>query len=408
MTSHSLVPHLVTMPVPVTFQSLRTPRTVAENKLDLLTQLSAVGFGAFSWETGSVPSGLVEIQASALTDFQYAQSYIANGSLNDPATDEALTQLSDQVYDNQRGPGLYTIGFVRLTDVANAGPYTFSATSVSFSVGPGGLLYNGLYAAATGGTSVTLPKGGAVDVVVQSVAVGVEYAQIGIGALTFFTRGVIPGVSVTNPSNWLTGYAGLQQGTSIETDAQLQDRNRSKWGSLGTGSPEKAYRYWAETADQQVKKCVVYSNFDIFDPGRVDVIIAGSSGPVGPSVVAAVQNYIAPAQIGGERIPETARAVVSSALGHVVTIAATLYVQATYNTAAFQATVLANVAAFFADLAIGALVSQERIVEVLLYPAGLSAGVITDAAITSPLADIQLAYNEVGVPDVTGVVFVSV
>ena len=115
-----------------------------------------------------------------------------------------------------------------------------------------------------------------------------------------------------------------------------------------------------------------------------------------------------PAQIGGERIPETARAVVSSALGHTIVIAATLFVQATYNTAAFQASVLANVATFFADLAIGALVSQERIVEVLLYPAGLSAGVITDATVTSPLVDIQLAYNEVAVADVTGVVFVSV
>ncbi len=159
---------------------------------------------------------------------------------------------------------------------------------------------------------------------------------------------------------------------------------------------------------QQVKKCVVYSNFDIFDPGRVDVIIAGSAGPVGSPVVAAVQNYIAAAQVGGDKIPETARAVVSSALENVVVIEAVLYVQATYNTAAFQATVLANVATFFADLAIGALVSQERIVEVLLYPAGLSAGVITDATIAAPLQDIQLDFNEVAVPDVSGISFVSV
>ena len=52
--------------------------------------------------------------------------------------------------------------------------------------------------------------------------------------------------------------------------------------------------------------------------------------------------------------------------------------------------------------------SQERIVEVLLYPAGLSAGVIVDATITSPTGDITLAYNEVAVPDLTGLTFVSV
>ena len=140
----------------------------------------------------------------------------------------------------------------------------------------------------------------------------------------------------------------------------------------------------------------------------MDVIIAGSAGPVSPSTVAAVQNYIAPAQVGGSRIPETARAVVSSALANVVVISGILYVQATFNTPAFQASVVANVGAFFADLPIGALVSQERIVEVLLYPAGLSAGVIVDATITSPTGDITLAYNEVAVPDLTGLTFVSV
>ncbi|WP_434127504.1 hypothetical protein, partial [Enterococcus faecium] len=83
-------------------------------------------------------------------------------------------------------------------------------------------------------------------------------------------------------------------------------------------------------------------------------------------------------------IPETARAVVSSALGNGVAVIATLYVQATFNTPAFQTTVLANLQAYFADLPIGALVSRERIIEVLLYPAGTSSGVITDADMSSP------------------------
>ena len=383
--------------VPVTFASLTNPKTVAENKLDLLTQLSGLGFPALSWETGSVPSGLVEIQAGSLTQFQQAQKLIAEGGLNDFATGDALTELADQVYDNQRFEGLNTVGYVRLTDTANAGPFTFAAASVSFSVGLGSpLRYNGIASATTGLPSVTIPKGSSVDVIVQAVSVGSQF-NVAVGAISTFARGTKPGVSVTNPSDWLTKYASAQQGTDPETDAQLQDRDRSKWGTLGTGSPEKAYRYWAETADQQVKKVVVFTNLDIFDPGRVDVIIAGAAGPVGGAVVANVQNYIAPSQIGGERIPETARAVVSSALANNVAVTATLFVQATFNTAAFQAQVLANLEAYFADLAIGALVSRERIIEVLLYPAGLSAGVITDATVTAPAVDVQLAYNEVGV-----------
>ena len=399
--------------VPVTFASLRTPQTVAENKLSLLNALATLGFPALSWETGSVPSGLIEIQAAALTDFQTAEQLIAEGGLNSFATGDALSELSDEVYDDQRQAGLNTIGYVTLTDTANAGPYVFSATSVSFSIGLGSsIIFDGIADAVTGSTQVTVPKGGSVDVIIQSQSVGSAY-NVGVGTITSFVRGVKPGVGVNNPSDWLSKYASAQQGTDPETDPQLRDRNVSKWGTLGTGSPEKAYRHWATTATagfpsiQQVKKCVVYTNLDILDPGRVDVIIAGSAGPLGPTVVNAVQSYIAPMQIGGDRIPETARAVVSSAIGTTINVIATLYVQSTFNTPAFQATVLANLQAYFADLPIGALVSRERIIEVLLYPAGTSYGVITDAEMSSPAVDVQLAYNGVAVAAPT-ITFVSV
>ena len=399
--------------VPVTFASLRTPQSVADNKLALLNALAALGFPALSWETGSVPSGLVEVQASALTDFQEAEKLISEGGLNSFAEGEALTELANEVYDNQRQQGLVTIGYITLTDTANAGPYVFTATSVSFSIGLGSsIIFNGVADAVTGASQITVPKGGSVDIIIQAQSVGSAY-NVGVGTITAFVRGVKPGVSVTNPSDWLSKYASAQQGTDVETDPQLRDRDVSKWGTLGTGSPEKAYRLWATTATegfpaiQQVKKCVVYSNLDILDPGRVDVIVAGSAGPLGPTVVSAVQNYIAPMQIGGERIPETARAVVSSALGNSVAVIATLYVQATFNTPAFQTTVLANLQAYFADLPIGALVSRERIIEVLLYPAGTSSGVITDADMSSPVTDVQLAYNEVAVA-VPTITFVSV
>jgi hypothetical protein len=53
------------------------------------------------------------------------------------------------------------------------------------------------------------------------------------------------------------------------------------------------------------------------------------------------------------------------------------------------------------------LVSRERIIEVLLYPAGTSSGVIVDADMSSPATDVQLAYNEVAVVAPT-ITFVSV
>ncbi len=382
------------MTLPVTYANLRTPQLPAANTQRLVDQITTLGFGATSWSPTSMQQLLVNSQGRMLTEFQTAQKLVAENALLDVATGDSLAIHAQEVYNTPRLPGLYTIGYVLLTDVANAGPYTFTATSTSYSVGPGGLRYNGLYNADTGGTSVTIPKGSTARIVVQSQAIGSVYATTPANSIQFFARGIIPGVSVTNPSNWLTRYTGLQQGTDIETDAHLQNRDRSKWGTLSCGSVAKAYQYWALTASQQVKKCSVYSNYYLQEPGRVDVILAGADSAVGADVVAAVQNYIAAAQIGGDRIPVTARCVVSSALQRNITITSTIYVQSAYNTPALQQLIEANVASYFTDLPIGGLVSRERIIEVLLYPAGLSAGVITDAFTTSPADDEVLAFNE--------------
>jgi phage-related baseplate assembly protein len=224
--------------------------------------------------------------------------------------------------------------------------------------------------------------------------VGAAY-NVAPGSINFFSRGVLPGVTVTNPVDWLTRYASGQAGTNEETDDQLRDRDRSKWGTLGTGSPERAYRYWAQTASQSVKKVAVFTNLDLFDSGRVDVFVAGNSGAVGPAVVAAVQNYIAPQQVGGSLIPETAKCVVSSAVQVNVNVTATIFVQAAYNTAAFAAQIDDALLTYFQALDIGAFISTDRVAQVMLSPAGLSPGVILDATVTSPLTNVQLAYNEV-------------
>jgi len=380
--------------VPVSFADLTTPLEPAVNKVGLLLQLAALGFPALSWETGSVPSGLVEIQANSLTAFQTNQATVALSGLNETAEGEGLTIHAEQVYDNKRQPGLFTIGYVTLTDSGNAGPFTFSATGTSFSRGPGGLLFNGLVDAETGSTTVTIPQGGSRNVVIQATSVGASY-NVAPGSINFFARGVLPGVTTTNPTDWLTKYASGQAGTNEETDDQLRDRDRSKWGTLGTGSPERAYRYWAATASQSVKKVAVFTNLDMFDSGRVDVFIAGNSGSVGPAVVAAVQNYIAPQQVGGSLIPETAKCVVSSAVQVNVNVTATIFVQAAYNTAAFAAQIDDALLTYFQALDIGAFISTDRVAQVMLSPAGLSPGIIVDATVTSPVLNVQLAYNEV-------------
>lgn len=391
------------MAIVYTFAQLQTPLTQAENKLNIYQDLIAAGLTQVqSWESGSVPSALVEVEAQAVTELQGAAQQTLYSGLNELAEGDALTVHAAQVYDNDRFAGRRARGRVLLQDAANAGPFSFDPASTSFSVGEGGLLFIGY------GGQVTLTSGGQAYVPVEAEAEGSAY-NVAAGTITFFSRGILPGVTVTNEPDWQTAPSDAQLGTNPESDPALRTRDRGKWGTLGTGSPPSAYENWALTAGEgQVTKTGVFTNLDLLDPGRVDVILAGDAGAVPASVVLAVQVYISENQVGGERIPETARAVVSSAANYVLAVSGTLFVQGAYNTAAFQAGVTGDLQDFVQAIPIGGRVSWERLLQVALNRAGLSPGIITDVSGFAPSADVQLAYNEVAVLDVTGLLFTSV
>lgn len=390
-------------------------------KEGLYTNLNAIGVnGVYSWDTGSVPSSLVEMYAWSLFDLDYSVAYLARGALNstaesvsgqgDDGNTDQLSVLADEVYDNQRAGAKFTIGRVLLTDSANAGPWTFNPATVSVTVGRGGKRFDGFDYSATG--TVTLPRGGSVYLYIQSEAAGAAYSALSLGAINTISRGNMSGVTVTNDATWLN-FSGAQVGTDGESDITLRERNTTKWGLLGTGSPERAYRNRAMAVDPtSITRVGVFTNYDIFDPGRVDVVLAGPSGAVAIGVVQAVQNDLSTNQIGGDFIPETARVVVTSALNKTISVAGTVYVQKEINVAEFQAQVSADFATFAASHKIGGLplgiVSAERISAVLQYRAGLNAGaIVLDADTITPSTDTTLAYNEVPVFDLTGLVFVS-
>lgn len=392
---------------PATLADLRAPKDLATVKGELydllITKSNAAGkpVNPYTWESGAVPATLIEVEAESGTDYQVAQKIVAESGLIDLAEKDALTEHAKQVYQFDRRLGQPTVGWETITDSALVGPVTFSQGSLSFSVGQGGLTFDGV----NDGTTLTLPRGGSVRVKIQSRGTGSKYV-VAAGSINFPSRGIIPGVTVTNESTWLTNgttlpqggtQSGCQQGTSDDPDTTLRTLAKAQWGTLGTGSPESAYRRWAMGADVAITKVAVLTNLDLLDPGRIDVIVAGSGGGVGAGVVTNAQNAIAPLQTGGERIPETARVLVTSATNYSITVSGTLYVQASLNTAAFQAQVAADLSAFQADLPIGALVSWERLLEVVTQRAGSVSGIITDVENFSPTTDTQLAYDRVAV-----------
>lgn len=392
---------------PYTFADLRAPKDLATNKQALYNGLVANGFTqALSWEDGSAPSALVEIESDGLCDLQQGTKQILDSGFNEWAVGDALAAVSDQVYGNEKRNGQQLIGVLTLTD-HGAGPFTFDPTSVSVSVGQGGLTYDGI-PDPTGATTgnITVPLNGSATMYIQATAVGSAY-NVAAGTINTFARGSMPGVTVTNASDWLD-RAGTQAGADVESDDSLKARNRSQWGTLGVGSPSSAYESMVRDADVTITRVSVFSNIDLLDPGTVTVVIAGDAGAVPPATILAAQNAVAPAQVGGVNIPETARAVVISAANNTIPVNAILYIQSEYNTTAFQQQIIANVVAFQKSLKIGSKVSWIRLQEAITEIAGLSGDVIPDVQWNSPTADIQQLYYQVAVFDLTNLVFQSV
>lgn len=393
---------------PYTFAELRTPRDYATNKAALYQNLIDAGHSsATSWEDGSTPSALVEIEGRALTNFQQAKKNILESGFNEWAEGEALREHAFQVYGNDFREGRRTIARLLLTDTG-AGPFKFDPASTAFSVGKGGLLFEGIPDPNVANPpQVEIPLNGSAYVYVQAEDAGAEY-NVAVGRVDTFARGILPGVTVTNPSDWLRA-PGAVQGANPEGDDSVKRRNRAQWGTLGTGSPLKAYEKWVRDADVQITRVETFRNVDLLDPGTVTIIVAGDAGALPPNVILAAQNAVAPGQVGGDRIPETARAVVTSAVNLTIPVGGTIFVPGEYNTTDFQLRVQANVRAFEKAMRIGARVSRERLLGAALYVAGLDPSVIVDVGDDFfPTADVALLYYQVAVFDLSGLNFVSV
>ncbi len=393
------------MPIisPYTFTDLKTPKTPAVNKAAILQNLASKGItAALSWAPESVPSMLVETEADATSNFQFAQQQILFSRFNRWASKDALIEHSLQIYNNNPLAGVQLIGRVQLTDTG-AGPFQITPSSLSVSVGLGGLLFDG-YDDPTG--VVTLPKNGSCYVYVKAAEIGGKY-NVNTNAINTIARGGLPGVLVTNPSDWLSA-PGTIQGSDDETPEQLRTRNPLKWGELGIGTPAAGYESRIRAVSPLIKRVKILSNLDMLDPGTVTAIIAGDAGALSPDIVLAVQNAIAPSQIGGSFIPETARFICASAVNRTITITATLYVPGELNTPAMLALIGADVLAYQLAMDIGGKVSWERTLQVTGNVAGLEPKPIQDMDWTAPAADVVLAYNEVPVFDVSGITLVSI
>lgn len=387
-----------------TISQLTNPPEYDAVKTDVYTRLAAAGFTSIqSFAPESLPVAMVETEAQNLDQVNRVAAFITESAYNDTAEDDALTELAREVYQNDRQGGVYAVHQIELTDHGQ-GPFVFDPTTISVATGIGGKVFEGI--AAGGVSTLVLPKNGTVLMYVKAEAIGSAY-NVAAGTITTFIRGPLAGVTLTNLSG---SQAALYSAVGVdgESDPSLRQRDRTQWGLLSQFKAstvvQSGYEKMARDSSPQITRVRIATNLDLQDPGTVNIIVAGDAGAVSPAVVAAAQVFIAPQQTGGAKIPETAKAVVSSAVNLPVTVAGTVIVDPAYNNQNFLDQINANLTTWFKSFLIGGgklgKVSYDRIVGIVMLPAGNSNTTIydgTNITVNGGIDDLPLAYYQVPV-----------
>lgn len=350
------------------------PSTSEEMLADLLQEASDAGFPTTSWQSGSVPRTLLQIEAETLAGLSQTISEIAAGGYLDLATGDWLTLLARGVFGEERIAAVRTTGVATLTCSSAAGPYTIGARSIWVS--------DALGRRFTNTSAGTLPSSGTLSIDLEAEFAGAEY-NVANGAIDRMVT-PLPGVTVSNPDPGGGTWIDVS-GADAESDELLRERCRDKWSTIGSGSTESAYEYWARQASAEVRRVVVrdHDNLGVDTDGHVTVILAGNSGTVKGGAVSAVAAYV------DERRPVCDTVHVASADALPITVTGTLYVRAGYGTIALGEA-LDAIDALASELAIGETVYRAAIVEKAMLPAG-----VVNFVLLSPASDTVLAFDEV-------------
>lgn len=349
---------------------------------EILASLAADECPVTAWQTGNPLRTLTRADATALADLHATVSLIGAAAFLDDASGDWLTLLARSKFQVARVAAGACVGRVVLTVASGAGPYTLTA---------GGLLVSDGVRRwrSTNTSAVTITSAATTTIEVQAEAAGTAY-NVANGTVTTVVSPALAGVTATNPAisggPWYT-IAGAAE----ESDASLRQRCRDKWGTLGRGAGDTAYRYWARTGhafQSQVTRAVV--EWGIGD-GTVTVRIAGPTSAITDSaIVDEVQSWV------DLNNPGTDTVTVVAATARTVTITGTIRVRAASDSAANRALATDAIAAYFASLDIGDDVDAAAI-DAACYAAR---GVI-DVDLTAPTSDTSVSNGEIAVPSVS-------
>jgi uncharacterized phage protein gp47/JayE len=360
---------------------LTTTKTAETLLGELLVVLRAEGLPTTAWQPGSVPRTLLKADATVLADLYATVRSVARGAFLGDAENEWLTLLAASRFDLTRTPADYTQGVVLVAVASGAGPYTVNAAGLV--VTDGARRWR-----STNAAPVTVSSAASVAFTVKAESPGEDYNAAN-GAITSVVTPALAGLSVSNPvyasGTWIT-----RAGADAETDAALRARCRDRWGTLGRGAGDAAYRYWARTGHAyaaQVTRAEVHPGVG---DGTLTIYVAGPSGVIADAgIIAAVQAWV------NTNKARTDDVTVTAASARAVSVTGTVRVRAANDSAANRALATDALAAYFAGLGIGDDVDLGA-----LYHAIYSATGVVDVDLDAPAADVSVNNDEVAVPTV--------
>lgn len=351
----------------------------SKTKTEVLDQIVALlrlgNFPTASWLPFSLGRHLFETLASYLADQTSLVAALAKGGFLDDAEGAWLTLLAKSLFNEDRKAAVATRGKVRLTDATGTGPYAVTAGQWWVRNTSRTRTWKVIAAA-------TIPAGSYVDVDVEAESPGAAW-NAPVGTITELVAPGGTGVTVSNPAldtgTWIT-----TQGADEESDTDLRQRCRDKWSTVGSGSDEGAFRYWATSSSSEITRVKVAASTT---DGSVAVTIAGPSGPVSSDALT-----LARATVDAKR-PLCCAASVDHAVTQTESVAGTLYLNAGANADETLAAVKAAIDAYASGLDIGGTVVRSR-----LIAAAHSVSGVRSFALTSPGADLALAGTAIFVP----------
>lgn len=354
-----------------------------DEALEALILFARMGdFPTSNWSPFGLPRQLFESESKFLSKLGEAIKAIASGGFNKLAEAGWLDLLSENFYLNKRKPAVFTEGRLTLRDIAGVGPTTKQSGTVWAASLDGTRRYKNLEAFTVPLNGVGLTIDGKLPLF-QAESAGVAW-NLGNGTITQLVTS-LPGISVSNPADPDTGSWIVTRGDERESDPSLRQRNDDKWSTIGSGANEAAYRYWATTLVNEVRRVKVAES-SIGD-GRVYAYLAGTGGAASGAAVATVNAFL---QVKVR--PLCSRLLVSAAANREIPISGTIFVRLGYDLVKVLAKAQEALSIFFGAFDIGATIFKSALIDVLMEVEGVYNVALDDIA-------VSLGATEVAVPN---------